>query len=600
MKPSTTQTEKKPSNQLRKAVFGVSLFTIALMSAGPVLAQTVQQEVVPSKQSASVPGTSDAQTLPNGNSGSTTDNAVSKSDYKSLTLDLSPAKWIWYPGDRVLPNTFILFRRALDLKSKPRKATGWIHGESRYLLEVNGKRVQWGPAPNDPRWPEVDPLDLTDKLTAGENVIGTTVLYFGHGDSTWPMGRPGFIFKLEIEYEDGTKETVVSDNTTWHCHLSQAWEPGHHRRWFMGALQEDFDARLQPQGWTEKNFVENKDWLDPIVLPCAANLPIFANPTSDVYTGIHGPKKFMYGFQSTLQMDMRPRSQSMMRETWIGIPTLSEQHRIRWDRPIKEYFAVRPPKAYQAEKTTDVKSLGNGSWELELDPEHGRTLTFALEQQMVGWPAATIEAPAGTTIEIMTEDAHAIGGPAVMNTHKHKWARFTCREGVNRFQQFDFDCFRWMQIHLHPGHGKVVVSNVGILERQYPWPYEPRVVTSDKEIQRVLDASTNTLRNMAQETFVDGMSRERNQYGGTISFCRFPILMLAGENRQVARFLKSYIQGQTREGYLMDAWPSVDRVDRMSQRLLDATHCGAILDNGVRFSFDVWDYTSVRLRQETV
>ena len=67
--------------------------------------------------------------------------------------DLKPARWIWYPSERTLPNTFVLFRRPLNLPARPRRATGWIHAESRYLLEVNGKRVQWGPPPSDPRWP---------------------------------------------------------------------------------------------------------------------------------------------------------------------------------------------------------------------------------------------------------------------------------------------------------------------------------------------------------------------------------------------------------------------------------------------------------------
>ena len=35
------------------------------------------------------------------------------------TLDLAPAKWLWYPGDRTLPNTFVLFRRVLNLAEKP-------------------------------------------------------------------------------------------------------------------------------------------------------------------------------------------------------------------------------------------------------------------------------------------------------------------------------------------------------------------------------------------------------------------------------------------------------------------------------------------------
>ena len=34
--------------------------------------------------------------------------------------DLAPAEWIWYPSGRTLQNTFILFRREVNLASKPR------------------------------------------------------------------------------------------------------------------------------------------------------------------------------------------------------------------------------------------------------------------------------------------------------------------------------------------------------------------------------------------------------------------------------------------------------------------------------------------------
>ncbi len=528
------------------------------------------------------------------------------------TLDLSPAKWLWYPGDRMLPNTFVLFRRVLQLNAKPKKATGWIIGESRYLLEVNGGRVQWGPAPNDPRWPEVDHMDLAESLTSGENVIGATVLYFGQGDATCPMSRAGFIFKLEIEHADGRLETLVSDNS-WRVHLSQAWKPGQHRMFFMQALQEEFDGRLHPHGWNEKGFVENDDWLEPSFPPCAANLPIFADPTNEVMNWIHGPRKFIYGAEARSKFEMRPRSIPLMRETWVSAALLVEQHRIKWRRPIAEYFAVRPSNAYQAEPTRAAQPAGEKAWRLELDPDRGTTLTFALPEQSVGWPGVTIEAPAGTTLEIMTLDGHQVGGTSpddkkgqidrmsvqgeqkaggavLLNTHYHKWARFTCREGVNHFRRFDFDCFRWLQVHLHPGRGTVVVSNPGILKREYPWPHEPRVVTSDPVVQRVFDAATNTMRNAAQETFVDGMARERNQYAGGPSQCRHAIHTLAGENRQVARFLRSFSQGNTAEGYFMDAWPSHDRITRLGQRVLEATHCGAILDPGVRFALDCWEY----------
>jgi alpha-L-rhamnosidase len=60
-------------------------------------------------------------------------------------LDLAPAKWIWYPSQRTLPNTFILFRKSVSISKAIESAKGWIVGDSRYLLSVNGKRVQWGP-----------------------------------------------------------------------------------------------------------------------------------------------------------------------------------------------------------------------------------------------------------------------------------------------------------------------------------------------------------------------------------------------------------------------------------------------------------------------
>jgi hypothetical protein len=62
-------------------------------------------------------------------------------------VDLSPAEWIWMPSQRTLANTFVLFRRELEVVGTPVSARGWVSADSRYRLWVNGRRVQWGPAP---------------------------------------------------------------------------------------------------------------------------------------------------------------------------------------------------------------------------------------------------------------------------------------------------------------------------------------------------------------------------------------------------------------------------------------------------------------------
>ncbi len=114
------------------------------------------------------------------------------------------------PAQRTLPSTFVLFRKEFDLSSTPIAARGWIAADSRYQLTVNGRRVQWGPAPCDPRHLDADPFDLKPFLKAGKNVIGVEVLFYGHGDGTWPGGQPGLIMNLEVQTAEG-KSQILTD-----------------------------------------------------------------------------------------------------------------------------------------------------------------------------------------------------------------------------------------------------------------------------------------------------------------------------------------------------------------------------------------------------
>jgi len=164
--------------------------------------------------------------------------------WRPHAVSLAPAKWIWLPSQRTLPNTFVLFRKEIDLAAVPESAEGWIAADSRYRVTVNGQRIQWGPAPCDPRNLDADPIDLKPYLKAGKNVIGVEVLFFGFGDGTWPAGKPGLLFNLSVKLPGG-EQRVVSDKS-WQALLDRAHRPGQYKRWFLRALQEEFDARLYP------------------------------------------------------------------------------------------------------------------------------------------------------------------------------------------------------------------------------------------------------------------------------------------------------------------------------------------------------------------
>jgi len=507
--------------------------------------------------------------------------------------EMSPARWIWYPSTRVHQNTFVLFRRDIEIRDKPLKATGWIVGESRYRLELNGRRAQWGPAPCDPRHTEADPLDLASLLAPGLNSIGVTVCFFGGiGDGTWPTGKPGFLFRLLVEYPDGTMETIVSDDG-WRAHLCRAWPPGYHRRNFFRSLQEEFDARVYPHGWTSPGFVPDASWRPAMPLPGDPNRPA-------VFTEFFESNSWI---RATGEGRLRPRSIPMLREARVPAQAMAESMRIKWHIPAREYFELMTNTVLAAEQHTyyrqarTIDAAGcfevvardvaqpagpDGGWVAELDGVHATALTFVMEEHVVGFPYFSIEAPGGATIELLMQEGHAVGGPALLQTGKNEWARFTCREGLNTFECFEFDTLRWLQLHIHGAKGRVRIVEVGVRRRAYPWPHEAVVRTSEPALQRLFDACLNTLDNSCQETVVDGFGRERQQYCGDCAHQLHGVRMALGGDALSRRFIRTFSQGMTTSGWFLDCWPGNDRLVRAGQRHLNLFHFGTILDHGVQ------------------
>jgi hypothetical protein len=493
--------------------------------------------------------------------------------------DLAPARWIWYPSGRCLQNTFVLFRRRLDLAAPCIRATGWISADSRYLLEVNGRRIQWGPAPCDPRWLEADPVDLSAALAAGPNVIGAQVLFYGQGDGTSPLGKPGFLFHLQIECSDGSKQTIVSDST-WHAHLARAWPPGQYKRWYLRALQEVFDARLYPYGWTTTTLPPDDpgfaNWFPAMPLDCPPNKPPLCSTYPDYLFDTSGV---------SASCALRPRRIPPMKET-LERSRLTESMWIKWLRAPEEYFECRPPNAFETIRQSAAQEIAEGQWRVELDGARAAALTFELNEQMAGWPFFTIDAPAGTTLELMVQEGHTAGGPVLLDTHFDSWSRFICREGRNRFETFDYECCRWIQLHIRGAKGTVTVSNVGMRRRVFPWPQQPNIRFGEPALDRLIAASVNTLNNSAIETLMDGAGRERQQYSGDGGHQMHAVQLTLGESRLPARYLTTYSQGLTKDGFFLDCWPAYDRLARLMERQLDLTPWGPLLDHGVGFNFD--------------
>jgi alpha-L-rhamnosidase len=497
-------------------------------------------------------------------------------------VDLAPAKWIWIPSQRTLPNTFVLFRREVELSAKPRKALGFITADSRYRLTVNGRRVQWGPAPCDPRNLDVDPVDLTELLTPGKNVIGVEVLYYGHGEGTWAAGKPGLLFHLAIEEAAGQKRTIVSDGS-WQAIIDRAHRPGQYKRWFLRSLQEEFDARLHPFGWDMADYQPDARWTAAQPLVCPSDKPSACGR----YPNIESVQRVDPAVSSLRLREIPP-----MRESMVAVKRLADAGRVEWLRDPSDWFEFRMSDCFKIKREDIAQADGRGGWRLPATKDAGQGVfaTFEFAQQHIGWPRFTIDAPAGTIVEVICQEAHDPNGPAWIDNQFFNWSRFVCREGVNRFETFDFESLRWMQIHVRGASRPVVISEVGMRRRAFDWPHPPNIRSDEPTLQRLFDASLNTLYNCAQETCVDGMARERQQYSGDAAHQLLAIRSAMGEERLSRRFLRTFSEGLSREGYFLDCWPAYDRLERIAQRQLNATFWGPLVDHGVGFCFDCWNH----------
>jgi alpha-L-rhamnosidase len=151
------------------------------------------------------------------------------------------------------PSRSVCLRKAFALTRRVVRARAYASGLGLYELHVNGHRVG-----NDlfaPGWTDYDTrvqyqvYDVTALLHEGENVVGA-ILGNGwfSGDLGWARKPPfsqgplRFILQIEIEYDDATRDRVVTDRT-WHTHYSAITRD----TFYHG---ETCDARLEMPGWS--------------------------------------------------------------------------------------------------------------------------------------------------------------------------------------------------------------------------------------------------------------------------------------------------------------------------------------------------------------
>ncbi len=148
-----------------------------------------------------------------------------------------------------------LLRKEFTLRKAVARARVYVSGIGYYELHINGEKI--GNHVLDPLRTNYDvrvfysAFDVTNVLREGSNAAG---IMLGQG---WYLSTPRAIMQLNVEYADGTTESVATDNT-W----KQASGPITENSIYHG---ETYDARLEEAGWDMPDF-NDADW-KPVILP---------------------------------------------------------------------------------------------------------------------------------------------------------------------------------------------------------------------------------------------------------------------------------------------------------------------------------------------
>ena len=326
------------------------------------------------------------------------------------------------PEQRRLPARYL--RRDFAVDKKISRATAYICGLGLFELRINGGKV--GDHCLDPGLTHYDKralyvtFDVTRQLRTGSNALGVTL---GNGRYhamrtqvpflMHDFGFPKLRMQLEVDYCDGTRQTIVSDES-WR--LTDAG-PIRANNEYDG---EEYDARMELPGWAEPGF--NAAAWQPAAVVQAPQGRLQAQMIEPIrVTEIRKPVAITEPKPALFLIDMGQACYGTVRLKVSGSAGTRVQLRSAFELNADGTLRIQDNRSA---KTTDVYILKGGGIEIWSPCFRGQGYRYV---EVTGFPGT----PTSDTLEglVMHTDFAPVGG-------------FRCsNELINRIH----DNIRWTQ-----------------------------------------------------------------------------------------------------------------------------------------------------------
>ncbi|MEO0500711.1 MAG: alpha-L-rhamnosidase N-terminal domain-containing protein, partial [Pseudomonadota bacterium] len=417
-------------------------------------------------------------------------------------------------------NRWFLFRRTFELAEVPGSAPLHITVDGRYQLFVNGTRIGRGPARCSPLYQRYDSYDVGAALMPGANSIAVLVRVFGK-DMSWyeqtkgmwqPTFGDGGLWVATDLTEAGADGALTTD-TEWRCIEADAWNgdapQANHGLGFI----EDLDARRLPEDWTATGY-DDAGW----------------DAAQIMQAGGGGPEAFFGGMRTVPFPVLQPNTIGPLAETELRPERIAwtKSVEVRDEAPLHDQIYTEPLSDPDADAVKDVEALLNaeGRTHITTAPGRGVSILFDFGRITTIHPFIEIEAKGGEQIDIAVAerlpDEWTDGGPAadsriartpLLGLDAHL-SRYTARPGRQRFERFEWQAAKWMQVTIRNAPEGVDILSLGGVYTRFGAEARGRFDCSDPVLNRLWETGRYTLQLCMHDGWEDCPSREQRQWLG--------------------------------------------------------------------------------------
>jgi len=418
-------------------------------------------------------------------------------------------------------NRWFFFRRSFEVPEGVISAPIHVTVDGRYQLFVNGTRIGRGPARCSPLYQRYDSYDIAPHLQPGRNVIALLIRVFGK-DMSWyeqtqglwqPVFGDGGLWLTGEIIAEGETQAIKTD-MEWRCLESAAWQQdtpqANHGLGFIEVL----DANTLPEAWTQIEF-DDSNW----------------DAVQEMQVGGGGPESFFGGMVSKPFPQLVENKLKPLAEDWLS------PERVVWakeasrapDAPLHDEVYCEPlsPLSKCSVEALDAcLSPDDSVCKVVTAGGNGVSILFDYGKMTTLHSVIEIDAKGGEIIDIAVSeklpDEWSPGGPApdsritrseLLGLDAHL-SRYIARPGVQRFERFEWQAVKWMQVTIRNADRGLALKAVGGMFTRYPAEARGRFECSDPLLTKLWETGRYTLQLCMHDGWEDCPSREQRQWLG--------------------------------------------------------------------------------------